>query len=167
VEGIWLKLVIDSNVFVVGMIYRPPSDDAFFDRFHVMWLEHKNVVIVGDFNCDYAQQYGDLVTSTTGKKLQTSLLQFDYTMVNNEPTRVTQDSSTLIDLVIASKTGLISSTRNLELGISDHMLVFASVQTRVRKSPPRIVRGRTFKMFNQRNFISDLEEAPRSVCSAI
>ena len=108
---------------------------------------------MGDFNCDCAQRYGDLVTSTTVKKLQTSLLQFNYMVVNNEPTRVTQDTSTLIDLVIASRTGLIRNTRNLELG-------------RVRRPPPRIVRGRTFKTFNQRDFISDLEEAPWSVCSA-
>ena len=33
VEGIWLKLLIDSNVFVIGTIYRPPSDGKFFTRF--------------------------------------------------------------------------------------------------------------------------------------
>ncbi|KAL9954935.1 hypothetical protein ACROYT_G042525 [Oculina patagonica] len=128
-------------------------------------MKYKNVVIVGDFNCDYAQRNGDIVLSTTGSKLQTSLLQFDYTVVNNEPTRVTRDTSTLIDLVIASRAGLISNTRNLELGISDHMLVYACVQTRVRRPPPKIVKGRTFKNFNRCEFIRDLEDAPWSVCS--
>lgn len=50
---------------------------------------YKNVVIAGDLNYDFAQRYGDLVTSTTERKLQTSLLQFDYTVVDNEPTSVT------------------------------------------------------------------------------
>ena len=123
-------------------------------------MKYKNVVIVGDFICDYAQRYGDIVLSTTGSKLQTSLLSFDYTVVNNEPTRVMRDTSTLIDLVIASRAGLIRNTRNLELGISDHMLVYACVQTRVRRPPPKIVKGRTFKKFNQCEFIRDLEDAP-------
>ncbi|KAL9952413.1 hypothetical protein ACROYT_G039663 [Oculina patagonica] len=90
----WLKLLIDSNAFVVGTIYRPPSDGAFYERFHEIlekvWMKYKNVVIVGDFNCDYAQRNGDIVLSTTG------------------------------NLVIASRAGLIRTTY-LELGISDHM----------------------------------------------
>ena len=147
----------------MGTIYRLPPNDAFYDHFHIIlervWLKYKNVVIVGDFNCDYARRYGDLVTSTTGRKLQTSLLQFDYTVVN-------EDTSTLIYLVIANRTEVIRNTRNLELGISDHTLLYASVQTRVRRPPTRIVKGRTFKSFNQRDFARYLEEAPWSVCSA-
>lgn len=120
---------------------------------------------MGDYNCDYAGQHGDLVASTTGRKIQTSLLQFDYTVVNEEKTRVTQDTSTHTDLVTTCRTELIRNTCNLDLGISDHMVVYASAQTRGRRPPPRIVKGRTFKPFNQRDFIRDLEEAPISVCS--
>ena len=52
-----------------------------------------------------------------GRKLQKFLLKFNYTVMNNEPTRVTKRSSTLIDLVIASRVELIKKTLPLELDI--------------------------------------------------
>ena len=122
------------------------------------------MLIVGDFNCDYAQRVGNIVPSTFGSKLQSSLLQFNYSVINDQPTRVTGDSSTLIDLVIASKCGLVKNTKTLELGISDHMLVHACMRTKVRRDPPKIVKARSFKRFNREMFMKDIESAPWSVC---
>ena len=34
IEGIWLKILVNSTAFIVGTIYRPPSDSVFFDRFY-------------------------------------------------------------------------------------------------------------------------------------
>ena len=84
-----------------------------------------------------------------GRKLQKFLLQFNYNVINNEPTRVTKSSSTLIDLVIASRVELIKKTLPLELGISDHKLMCGCLQTKVRRPPPKLVQGRTFKRCNQ------------------
>ena len=122
------------------------------------------MLIVGDFNCDYAQRVGNNVPSTFGSKLQSSLLQFNYSVINDQPTRVTGDSSTLIDLVIASKCGLVKNTKTLELGISDHMLVHACMPTKVPRDPPKIVKARSFKRFNREMFMKDIELAPWSVC---
>ena len=69
--------------------------------------------------------------------------------MNNEPTRVTKSYSTLIDLVIASRVELIKKTLPLELDISDHKLMCGCLQTKVRRPPPKLVQGRTFKRFNQ------------------
>lgn len=52
IEGIWLKLQIDSRAFIVGTIYRPSDNYNFFETFHQtlekLWLKYKNVFIVGD-----------------------------------------------------------------------------------------------------------------------
>ena len=64
-----------------------------------------------------------------GRKLQKFLLQFNYNVINNEPTRVTKSSSTLIDLVIASRVELIKKTLPLEVGISDHKLADKGQET--------------------------------------
>ena len=100
-----------------------------------------------------------------GQRLQKTLLQFSYTVMNKEPTRATGDLSTLIDLVIASKETLIRNTRTLELGISDHRLIYGCLCTKIKRPPPKIVKGRTFKNFNRFEFIRDVENAPWSVCS--
>ena len=62
------------------------------------------------------------ISSTSGQKLQDLLSQFDYMVINDKPTRVTSDTSTLIDLVICSKRNLIKNTRTIELGISQRVL---------------------------------------------
>ena len=140
IEGVWLRVNISSTQFIIGTTYKPPSSVHFFNNFHKtlekVWLRFTNVLIVGDFNCDYAQRVGNIVPSTFGGKLQSSLLQFNYSVINDQPTRVTGDSSTLIDLVITSKCGLVKNTKTLELGISDHMLVHACMRTKVRRDPP-------------------------------
>ena len=85
---------------------------------------------------DFSKHQGDIIFSVLGGKLQKSLLQFSYPVMNNEPTRVTEDSSTLIGLVIASKVELIKKTIKLELGISDHKLIYGCLQTKLRRPPP-------------------------------
>ena len=53
---------------------------------------------------------------------------------------------------------MVKETKCLELGISDHMLVYASLTTKVKRPPP-------VSKFNTGNFRKDIEEAPWSVCS--
>ena len=54
-------------------------------------------------------------------------------VINDKPTMVTKDTSTLIDLVISSNR---KNTRTIEHGIKDHMLVHASVQAKVKRALP-------------------------------
>jgi hypothetical protein len=86
-------------------------------------------------------------------------------VVNKQATRITNTSSTLIDLIVTNKESLISKTRTLDLGILDHMLVYAEVRTKIRRPPPKIIRSRNFKCFNEGDFVRDTELAPWSVCS--
>ena len=122
------------------------------------------MVIVGDLNCDSARSTDGSITLISGQKLQNLLLQFDYMVINDKPTRVTKDTSTFIDQVISSNRNLIKNTRTVELGISDHMLVHASVQTKIKRPPPKIIKARSYENFDQAKFSKDIAEAPWSVC---
>jgi hypothetical protein len=65
--------------------------------------------------------------------------------MNDQPTRVTTSSSTLIDHVISSKPETIKATKSLELGISDHMLIYVSLKTKLlKRPPPKIINARTY-----------------------
>ena len=85
--------------------------------------------------------------------------------MNDQPTRVTATSSTLIDHIISSKPEMIKETKCLELGISDHMLVYVSLTTKVKRPLPKIINARTYSKFNSEHFRKDIEEAPWLVCS--
>ena len=55
---------------------------------------------------------------------------------------------------------MVKETKCLELGISDHMLVYASLTIKVKRPPPKIINARTYSKFNTNNFRKDIEEAP-------
>ena len=128
-------------------------------------MKDNNMMIVGDLNCDFTRSEGGVSHSRYEKKLQDILRQYDLKVLNSEPTRVTELTSTVIDLIISSRDIKVKETRRLELGISDHMLIQGTVQMRIKRPPPRIVRGRSFKYFNEKNFQQDLTTSPWSVCS--
>ena len=73
VELIWIKIIRNSSALILGNCYRPPSDFQFYSRFYdcleKVWLKHRTVLVVGDFNSDYFRSYVG-VKSYTGRKLQ-------------------------------------------------------------------------------------------------
>ena len=77
-----------------------------------------------------------------------------------EPTRVTQDSKTLIDLCITNSPEKITNSGVIHLGISDHSLVFLSRKTQYCRTGPRVIETRQFKHFNRGKFLSDLNQLP-------
>ena len=163
IEGIWLKIMFDLSALIVGSIYRPPSDSEFFQRFYItlekVWLKHRNVIVIGDLNADFTKNRGE-VKSAMGKRLHNILQHFDYSVVNDQPTRITSETSTLINLVIASMPNTIKCTKTLELGISHHLLVYALVKNKIKRPPPKVVTARSYKMLRK-----DVEEAPWAVIS--
>ena len=83
---------------------------------------------------------------------------FDFHQLITEPTRITSDSQTLIDLCITNSPDKITASGTFSLGISDHSLVCL-----VRKSSyPKWGEGnkpiirRDFKHFNETHFMRDL-----------
>ena len=164
IEQIWLKITTNSNVFILGTIYRPPSYSAFFEHFDMVldkvWVKYKNRVIVGDFNCDLTSTASGTITSPLGNKLHSSLAQRNFVVVNNQATRVTTRLSTLIDLVVTNDDSLIKHIKILDLGISDHMLVYAAVRTKIRRLHQK---SSTLEISNTSTlqiFARDIESAP-------
>ncbi|KAK2556861.1 hypothetical protein P5673_021073 [Acropora cervicornis] len=166
IELISIKIMRNSPALILGNCYRPPSDFQFSSRFYdsleKVWLKHRNMLLVGDFNSDYFRSYVG-VKSHTGRKLEDILQQFNYSIMNdkNQPTRVTSDTQTLIDFVITSTPEIIKGTiKTTELGISDHKFVLATIWSKIKRPPLKIVRARTFKRFDQAAFLKDIENAP-------
>ena len=65
----------------------------------------------------------------------------------NQPTRVTSDSKTLIDLVITtSEAGIFKgAVKTTGLGISDHKLDLATIWSKTKRPPPtEIFRARRY-----------------------
>ena len=77
----------------------------------------------------------------------------------NQPTRVTEETRTLIDLFITNSEESILHSGVYPLSISDHNLIYAVRKISIPRSSPRYIETRSFKNFKTEEFKSDLRDA--------
>ena len=150
-----------NKSFLVATWYRPPSSQIdLFDEWALFLskcvTENKELIIVGDFNCDVSKALPD--SHTQKLKFLCSLYQLKQFI--NEPTRVTSTSATLIDLILTNTPENILQSGVIHLGISDHSLVYALRKFSLLKSLPEYKDVRNFKNFNENQFIVDVMLMP-------
>ena len=153
-----------SRSFLVGTWYRPPNSDMnLFDEcdtfFQKCDAERKELLIVGDLNCDVKKVPPD--PHTRELQFLCSLYQFDQLI--DEPTRVSSTSATLIDLVVTNIKENISASGVIHLGISDHSLIYAVRKFTIPRTKSTVKEVRDYKHFNEERFIADLSSLPWNV----
>ena len=86
-----------SQRLLVGYIYRPPNFGGFYDIFRPILdrisVNRKNVIITGNFNSNMSDNSGN------GKKFKDLLQLVGFNNIIKSPTRVTENSSTVIDSI--------------------------------------------------------------------
>ena len=85
------------------------------------------------------------------------------TQLIKEPTRVTEHSSTAIDLIFVNKPHRFISSGVQDFGASDHSLIYAIKKVGVSKSPAEIPEIRSFKRYNKVDFCKDVSKIPWNV----
>ena len=89
----------------------------------LMYRCRQDIVLIGDFNLDMC------INQDEGRKRNAALQEFcDRFCLKNqiyEPTRITDKTKMLIDVILASHPERFATCSNLHLGVSDHDLVFA------------------------------------------
>ena len=84
---------------------------------------------------------------------------FQIEQLITEPTRVTENTETLIDWFMTNAPEKVSSSGVLHIGISDHSLIYGCRKIALKKSSPKIVETRNFKNYTPFAFNSDLYES--------
>ena len=115
----------NSKPFLIATWYRPhgsptelfSSFESFIDKLDSLDLEY---YLLGDFNCNLASPTPDV---NTPYLLEISDL-YGLKQLINEPTRITESSSTLIDLIYTNYTDRVSCSGVSHIGISDHSLAY-------------------------------------------
>ena len=150
-----------SKSLFVCTWYRPPNSDMnLFNECDVFLQkcesENKELVVVGDINCDVMKSPPDAHTQQFN--FLSSLYQLEQLI--NKPTRVTKKSSTLIDLVLTTMKENISASGVIHVGMSDHSLVYAVRKYVILKHKPTVREVRDYKRFNADGFLWDLAKMP-------
>ena len=75
----------------------------------------------------------------------------------NEPTRITETSKTLTDVIITNKPVNYLKSGIIHIGISDHSLVYTCRKLSVPKSKHKVVVTRCLKKYSSHEFNEDLK----------
>ena len=125
-ESTWIELRINSKRILCATYYRPPLStsqnashiDAFVDSFRQS-LNNASaerpdcIIILGDFNDRCTEWISDHRHSEFGTKLLDLLRAYSFHQLVNEPTRITERSANILDLIITDSPGFISNVEVL------------------------------------------------------
>jgi endonuclease/exonuclease/phosphatase family metal-dependent hydrolase len=81
--------------------------------------EVKDVIVLGDFNCDF---FAKRSTHTECKQLKSLFRIQGYTQLIDSPTRIAPESSTLLDLIVTNRPQIICFSGVVGSSLSDHEL---------------------------------------------
>ena len=156
--------------FLVMAWYRPPNVTAdtfdhleeclqFLDR------EDKEIILLGDTNCDISAIYSKTghVTSNDIPAHSLHLLEiynlFGLHQIIKSPSRETLTTTTLIDHIATSNASNIVNSGVHKTSLSDHYLIYCVRKFRgASKKQHKLISTRQMKNFDQTRFVNDLLE---------
>ena len=160
-ECVWLEIKPNKGKsFLVGNIYRPPNstvqwNSIFEECIEKVLGEEKEIYLLGDINRDLLNNHI--------KKAWTEYMEpFGLIQLISEATRVTYETTTLIDHIYSNCPENVNSINVPKIGLSDHFPIFFTRKMHVQ--PPKrnhyTISYRSFKDFNVANFSADLQSVP-------
>ena len=150
IEWIWVKLSLNySRPTYICTLYWPPSGvvDIFLTLLeskliviYSMGLAH--VVILGDVNIDVKNEKSPLC-----KKYDSYVQSLGLTQLIRSPTRVTLGQSTIIDHILTNNDHMYHTGNCIDLGISDHHLIFTNRKKAKIPKTFSYIKCRTYRHF--------------------
>ena len=116
-ESLWLELIDNKHVFIVGIIYRKPNTSV--SEFHTslldvlcsIKLDKKQCILMGDFNMDFSKP------DISIDNFQTNMICLNLKQLVLTPTRITSTTETVIDHIYMAISIIVKFTRVLLLQI--------------------------------------------------
>ena len=110
---------------------------------------------MGDLNCNTIADSLGYHTSGLMSVLQT----YQFSQLINQPTRITNESCTTIDLFITNNVPTIIDFGTYPVSISDHYLIYAVRKIGIPRNNPKFIVTRNLKHFDERQTKFDLQSA--------
>ena len=121
-----------------------------------------DLIILGDMNVDF------LLKPAYGCKQNMQILHnfmrsLDLSRIITALTRITEQSKSLIDVILVNNQHRIVDSGVVSLSISDHSLIYCMLTAGVPKATPRTIEYWSFKGFDENAFIQDLKSVPWNI----
>ena len=139
IESLSLDVKRNNGVyFMICACYRSPGKckptvflTSMATTLELMYNLRREIVVIGDLNFDLCSDHSDI------KKFNELCDQFQLTNSVEKPTRVTESTATLLDLILSSHPDHYAKSGSLHLGITDHDLIYTVRKQRLPKPPPK------------------------------
>ena len=95
-------------------------------------------------------------SDTASQALVNFCTSFNLSQLIRQPTRVTESSATLIDVILTSHENLIIDAKVMPSSISDHDLIYAVLKLKRQRPKPVYITTRSFKNYQQNAFLRDI-----------
>ena len=159
-EDIWVELKLPSNkILILGTIYRLPNynfkklEDKLTQKIQLLNSNNHNYIIGWDININY------LNNSKNIDIYKNNIVSLGCSQIINSPTRVSQQSATLIDHIY---TNLLNNEIKANIiidNITDHFPILVTLK---QVKPPKQLAHtqiiQDFSKFNEHKFLKDLEQ---------
>nr|CAH7735330.1 unnamed protein product [Callosobruchus chinensis] len=155
IEQLWLSIRTSMRDIICGVVYRPPLQELvnFLDHLELSFAKalgiSKHVFCLGDFNVDYANP-----GTSSYNLLEQFMENFEVAQLITDFTRVSENSSTLIDLILTTSRCLVSDSSVQNCHFSDHDMIFSILS--LPKPQPVFKHIRNYKSIDVESFRSDL-----------
>ena len=166
IELICLDIKFFNNArFLARACYSSPSKCKEGDfisslscAIQAMCRSRNELLLLGDFNMDtYVNNEANRLPS---KKLSHIFQRYCLANQISEPTRATDNSSTLIDVILASDQDRYAASGALHLGLCDHEHIYIIRKSKLPRPKLREIVYRSLKKLNEESFLGDLKNVP-------
>jgi exonuclease III len=143
IKCLWIEIFLKSaKSFIVGCFYCPPEtskyhqsnfNDLLQDHLRIIEKENKETILMGDFNVNYNDTSSNTMFKTIVKL-------FGFKQLIKKCTRLTETSSTTIDLILSNAAQNISAVDVVATSLSDHDMVACIRMINHQRYNPRMIK---------------------------
>lgn len=124
-EAVWVETRLNQDILLVGSFYRAPDERvAYWDLIEESINKAGNTphkyIVLGDFNCD---------NDASRPHINRIIYLNNLNQLITEPTRVTENTSTLIDLILTPCPEIVQKVGVLPAVQSDHRCPFIEIKS--------------------------------------
>ena len=162
VENIWVEIFVNkSKSFLIATVYKPPESsnylsNKFNEHFNNMLLAattlSKEVILMGDCNVNFLKARENI-------EFKSLLSLYGFEQLIKSATRITESTSTLIDIIASNNASTIKHVNVIPTSLSDHDMVGCVRKINHIKYQPKIIKCRDFSKYNHISLADDLNRA--------
>lgn len=155
-EQLWVLVRINKTKIAICVAYKSPhAPISCISEFEEVLTNvismADDIIVTGDLNVDF------LKNDSRHLKYLSNILQcFSLKQIIDEPTRIGDTSSTLIDIICTNRPEKVINHGTMDLlNMTDHLLIYCSLDYTVAKVRSQKITFRDYRFFNEHEFFKD------------